>query len=162
FDCVFCFATLRHIVDLERVLKEVGRVLRPGGFFVAFQEPFRGLLTSQRQWYQDSFLYRLTRGWLDGKFPENTNPELLQMRASLGTTVYDLARRVPYCVALGQAAGLQTTVLPCAVLALLAPDLKAIRNRDWLDAFGAAYGLDLELLRSRVDSVCREQDLDLY
>src|SRR5438105_5054461 len=44
FDCIFCFSTLGHIADLERVLREVSRVLEPGGVFLAFDEPFRGIL----------------------------------------------------------------------------------------------------------------------
>src|SRR5262245_34859502 len=64
FDCVFCFATLRHIVDLERVFQEVSRVLHPGGLFVALQEPFRGGLTTQAQRFQDCFTYLLARWWL--------------------------------------------------------------------------------------------------
>src|SRR5439155_18842775 len=42
FDCVFCFDALRQVLDLERAFLEISRVLRPGGLFVALQEPFRG------------------------------------------------------------------------------------------------------------------------
>jgi 2-polyprenyl-6-hydroxyphenyl methylase/3-demethylubiquinone-9 3-methyltransferase len=33
FDCVACCDVLEHVDDLERVVKEVARVLKPGGFF---------------------------------------------------------------------------------------------------------------------------------
>ncbi len=33
FDCVACCDVLEHVDDLERVVEEVARVLKPGGFF---------------------------------------------------------------------------------------------------------------------------------
>ena len=31
FDVVFCHATLHHVIELERLMVEIGRTLRPGG-----------------------------------------------------------------------------------------------------------------------------------
>jgi SAM-dependent methyltransferase len=167
FDCVFCFATLRHIVDLERVFTEAARVLRPGGFFVALQEPFRGVLTSQVQWFQDSVLYRAARGWIVGKLPDRTSPQLLKVRASVGATVYDLCRRVPFCVAAGAAAGLDTTILPAPVLHSIPPNLKlspAVHNGgapEWLDGMAVAYGLDVARFRATIEQAQRSMELEL-
>jgi SAM-dependent methyltransferase len=39
FDLVFCAATLHHATNLPLLLRNVGRVLRPGGMLVAINEP---------------------------------------------------------------------------------------------------------------------------
>ncbi len=39
FDLVHCRAVLHHAVDLNRLCREVARVLRPGGRFIATREP---------------------------------------------------------------------------------------------------------------------------
>jgi SAM-dependent methyltransferase/uncharacterized protein YbaR (Trm112 family) len=39
FDIAFCSAALHHTTDLERLLANIGRVLRPGGRLVAINEP---------------------------------------------------------------------------------------------------------------------------
>ncbi|MBA3943686.1 MAG: class I SAM-dependent methyltransferase [Herpetosiphonaceae bacterium] len=39
FDLVFCAAALHHTTDLARLLKNIGRVLRPGGRMIAINEP---------------------------------------------------------------------------------------------------------------------------
>jgi ubiquinone/menaquinone biosynthesis C-methylase UbiE len=47
FDCVVCCLMLHHIVDWERAVAEVARVLRPGGSFVGYdlvRTPLAGLL----------------------------------------------------------------------------------------------------------------------
>jgi SAM-dependent methyltransferase len=167
FDCVFCCATLRHVPDLERVFREVSRVLRPGGFFVALDEPFRGILTSQVQWFQDSALYRLARGWIIGNLPDDASPELQWMRVSVGTTLYDQCRRVPFCIAAAAAAGLQMTVLPAPVLSSLSPDLQRIKGAEegvvseWLDALSAAYDMDAAGMRSAVEFAHHSLGFDL-
>ena len=66
FDCVVGFATLRQIADPERLFQEVSRVLRPGGLFLALQEPFRGVLTTQTQRLLDATSYKLARWWMLG------------------------------------------------------------------------------------------------
>lgn len=38
FDLVLCFSTLHHVANVSYLVKEVGRVLKPGGF-AAFREP---------------------------------------------------------------------------------------------------------------------------
>jgi SAM-dependent methyltransferase len=38
FDAVYCRQTLHHAVDLERMIAEAARVLRPGGLFLASRE----------------------------------------------------------------------------------------------------------------------------
>ncbi|MDW8310496.1 MAG: class I SAM-dependent methyltransferase [Verrucomicrobiales bacterium] len=44
FDLVVCSAVLHHAVDVVQVLREVRRVLKPGGQFVAIREPVWPLL----------------------------------------------------------------------------------------------------------------------
>jgi SAM-dependent methyltransferase len=34
FDVVFCHAALHHVIELERLMEEIARTLRPGGFFL--------------------------------------------------------------------------------------------------------------------------------
>lgn len=34
FDVVFCHAALHHVIELERLLEQIGRALRPGGVFI--------------------------------------------------------------------------------------------------------------------------------
>jgi SAM-dependent methyltransferase len=47
FDFVVCSAVIHHAVDVVRVLREVKRVLRPGGRFVAIREPVWPLIRLQ-------------------------------------------------------------------------------------------------------------------
>jgi ubiquinone/menaquinone biosynthesis C-methylase UbiE len=44
FDVVVCADALHRAVNLLRVLREVRRVLKPGGFFVGIREPVRPLV----------------------------------------------------------------------------------------------------------------------
>ncbi len=47
FDAVVCSDALHRAVNLLRVLREVKRVLKPGGIFVAIREPVRPLVKFQ-------------------------------------------------------------------------------------------------------------------
>lgn len=44
FDCVVCVGALRRAVNVVHLLREVRRVLKPGGQFVAIREPVRPLV----------------------------------------------------------------------------------------------------------------------
>jgi ubiquinone/menaquinone biosynthesis C-methylase UbiE len=44
FDVVFCRSVLHHLHALPRAMREMLRVLRPGGLFVACSEPVRSIL----------------------------------------------------------------------------------------------------------------------
>lgn len=44
FDCVVCVGVLHRAVNVVHVLREVRRVLKPGGQFVAIREPVRPLV----------------------------------------------------------------------------------------------------------------------
>lgn len=186
FDCVFCIATLRHVVDLERVLQEAARVLRPGGVFLALHEPFRGKFTTQAQRFQDCFTYLLARWWLVGELPGTPRPEILHIRNNLGSTFFEICRRAAYCQALGEGAGLRTTVLPVAValtrsLALThkpeaqakddashalqasvsVPNACNFMEPAWLDASVAAYNLDSGRLRTWLELARRHGQSDV-
>jgi ubiquinone/menaquinone biosynthesis C-methylase UbiE len=170
FDCIFCFATLRHIADLERVLREVSRVLKPGGIFLALDEPFRGILTTATQRLQDCVSHRLARTWLVGTLPSTVRPETMVLRASLGATLHEAARRVPFCVSLGAAAGLQTSIFPadvvtsCPTLVHLLEE-PASSPSSWLDSFAAAFALNSEQLReccAQAESELPRQLLDYW
>jgi SAM-dependent methyltransferase len=167
FDCVFSFATLRHIMDLERVLQEVSRVLTPGGLFVAFQEPFRGIHTTQMQRLQGCSSYQLARWWQVGVLSSKTAAEVVHMRANLGSTYYEICRRVPFCLGCGKAAGLCTAVVPTSVLLDWPPDwnqpfsIKRQSLPEWLNPFAAAHGLDGEQLRAWIDRAERALGVDL-
>lgn len=166
FDCVYSFGLVRQTPDLERVFQEVSRVLRPGGFFLALQEPFRGVLTTQTQRLRDSALYRLARWWLPGQLPCSANPEVIRLRARLGTVVHENRRRVPYCLAHGEAAGLQTTILPTAVALSLPPNLEFPTPADgtqpaWLSSLARAYGLDPDRLRAMIEAARQSLGYDV-
>lgn len=45
FDAVICLDTLHHVPDLDRVLAEVGRVLKDGGYFFVFEPNINNPLT---------------------------------------------------------------------------------------------------------------------
>jgi SAM-dependent methyltransferase len=156
FDCVFGLGVLGHSPDLERVLQEVSRVLRPGGLFVALQESFRGALTTQTERLLDTTFYRLARWWLPGALPGTANPELVYLRSRLGAGVHELRRRVPFCLSLAESAGLQATIVPPAVALSLSPQLQLPPTPDgahpaWLGSLARAYALDADRLRAAID-----------
>jgi SAM-dependent methyltransferase len=166
FDCVCCFDTLRHIPDLERFFQEIGRVLRPGGLFLALQEPFRGALTTQTQRLFDTAYYRLARWWLPGKLSGLADPAITHLRSRLGATLHDARRRVPYCLALGEAARLQTIILPAAVALTFSPDLRLASSAEakrpvWLDSLARDYRLDIDRLQVQIERASQSSGQDL-
>lgn len=52
FDAVFDIAILHHVEDWRAALREVGRVLRPGGFFYLEEVTRKGL----EGWFDRTFL----------------------------------------------------------------------------------------------------------
>jgi ubiquinone/menaquinone biosynthesis C-methylase UbiE len=158
FDIVFSFATLRHLVDLPRVLGEVERVLRPGGIFLGLDEPFRGALTTAMQRLQNSLVNHLIRWWMPGKPFGPVKEQIAAMRKHLGAGLYESCRRVPFYVSTAEEVGLRATVLPLALLLTLPPDLSWTEQEEkelapgWLEAVAASYGVDIERLRGCIDS----------
>jgi SAM-dependent methyltransferase len=139
FDCVVCHATLGYVVDRERVLREVARVLRPGGIFAALHEQFRGLLTTPTQRLQG-------------------NPE-----GDFGLGQGSL--RLPCTLDLATAAGLQATAMPLAVVENLIPLLDPLPEwkptaPPWLEALAAHYQLDAARFRERVEREMRLKRFD--
>jgi SAM-dependent methyltransferase len=166
FDCVFGFDTLGHAPDLERLLQEVSRVLRPGGFFVALQEAFRGALTTQTDRLLDTSFYRLARWWLPGTLPGTAKPELVYLRNWLGASLHAIRRRVPFCLALAEAAGLQTTILPTEIALSLSPKLQFLAETDGnypagLRPLARAYALDVDRLHALIDQTSQDFHFDL-
>jgi SAM-dependent methyltransferase len=167
FDCVFCFATLRHILDLDRVFREVARVLRSDGVFVAFHESFRGVWTTNRQRTQGGheFVPIPLRDAADESRPgpERQGPE--QVERHLGLT--RVSRRVGFCLDRAREAGLHAAVLPIG----LADDLSPVLDDpswagpasvpSWLDALAAAYMLDADRLHARITEIQAGVPVDL-
>jgi SAM-dependent methyltransferase len=165
FDGVFSFATLQHLVDLEKVFQEIARVLRPGGLFVALQEPLRGGLTTQGQRLQNSFSYLQARWWLVGELPGTPPAEVLHVRQQLGFTLFEVSRRAASLAALGAAVGWNTTALPLAVVLNSGHDLQPLAQWNWLEAFAAAFALDGGQLRAdlhRANATCSSAELLAY
>jgi SAM-dependent methyltransferase len=157
FDVVFSFATLRHIVDMHRVLKEVERVLRPGGWLCAMHEPFRGGLTTGMQRLQNCLTYQLLRWWQPDTPAGAVQDQRSAMSNNLGSTFYEICRRGPFCQAAGEEAGLHTVILPVALLLTLSPDMSSIAEHapairaNWLQAAADTYGLDIDRLTAWVE-----------
>jgi ubiquinone/menaquinone biosynthesis C-methylase UbiE len=69
FDFVVCDATLHHADNLVAVLRECRRVLKPGGWFIAFREPvishwrLRPPVFSERYPEDGSAMYYYIDGW---------------------------------------------------------------------------------------------------
>jgi ubiquinone/menaquinone biosynthesis C-methylase UbiE/uncharacterized protein YbaR (Trm112 family) len=154
FDCIFCLSTLRHIADLERVLAEASRVLRPGGLFVALHEPYRGILTTQQQRLQGCASSMLARGW-HSRMRADASTQALFKNAGLGSVLHEVCRRVPPCLDTLATAGLDGWVLPVPVALAAGPEQRSnrlpARDTPWLEPFVEAYSLDIEQLRKFVD-----------
>jgi hypothetical protein len=159
FDCVFCLATLRHIADLERVLVEVGRVLRPGGIFVALQEPYRGMLTTQGQRLQGCANSMLARGW-HSRMRADAASQALFKSAGMGSILFEVCRRVSTCLDAMAAAGLNGWVLPAPVALTVGKEEQSNSSSpgspDWLEPFADVYGLDVTRLRDVLDQAGEE------
>lgn len=97
FDLVCCSWVLEHLPDPERALREVARVLAPGGRFVFLTPNVRHPLLALNRWL------RWTRGravqWLYGRAEADTFPALYR------------ANTIPRLTALLQAAGLEMIAL---------------------------------------------------
>lgn len=64
FDVVVCVDVLEHVHDLEKVLSEVRRVLKPGGLFL--------FDTINKTWF--SFLWMIVAlEWIAGRIPRGTH-----------------------------------------------------------------------------------------
>jgi hypothetical protein len=143
FDCVVGWKILRHEPDWQRLFECVARVLRPGGLFVALEEPFRGVFTSSRQRLQGGTGDRLAR-WQAVQAPEHCTPFRLN----------EITRTVSYALNVAQEAGFRASILPLAAAlsrSLETFDRESSRNATpaWLDDLAAAYALDPARLRSR-------------
>jgi SAM-dependent methyltransferase len=140
FDCVFCFATLRHVPDWERALAEAARVLRPGGRFLAFDEPFRGIYTGARQRLQGGAADRLARRQVAERVTGGTPFRL-----------HEVSHRVPFALRAAASAGLRAAVIP--------PALLHGREEDCVTAFAACHGLDAGWLRCRLAALANGSGL---
>jgi ubiquinone/menaquinone biosynthesis C-methylase UbiE len=76
YDSVFDFGAIHHIVDWQKAVSEVFRVLRPGGFFYA-QEVFRDLITRP-----------LWRRLLD--HPQQDRFDFMQFRSALTAAGFEI------------------------------------------------------------------------
>jgi SAM-dependent methyltransferase len=154
FDCVYCFATLRHIADLGRLLSQIGRVLRPDGIFVALQDPYRGVLTTQPQGLQGSPSSMLARGW-ESRWRADPASQAPIRTAGLGSILYEVCRRAPSCLDAAAAAGLRAWVLPVPLALALQPGVEGEHstktNAVWLRALADGYFVDGEQLQNCVD-----------
>lgn len=97
FDRVCCSWVLEHLPDPERALREVARVLAPGGCFVFLTPNVRHPLLALNRWL------RWTRGravrWLYGRAEADTFPALYR------------ANTIPDLTALLRSAGLEPTAI---------------------------------------------------
>lgn len=151
FDCVFCFTTLQHVLDLERAIREAARVLKPGGLFFAFEERFRGILSTPAQ----ARTFDLART-LATQYEAEADPQRLKAglvpQLMTGHGPFEEPRRVPLVHALATAAGLRTTILPAEIAQALPADSECWNAADWLGTFAAHYQLDESRLRSWVNA----------
>jgi ubiquinone/menaquinone biosynthesis C-methylase UbiE len=160
FDCVFSFSTLRHILDLEGVLREASRVLRPGGAMFAFDEPVRGAYSTPIQRLQNSACHKLARWWQPGKLSIKVRPETASFRETFGALLYEAARRAGFYVNAAEGAGFRASVLPLEALLTVPPDCEwpeqeLMERRGWLSGLASAYCLDECRLRALVARAAR-------
>jgi SAM-dependent methyltransferase len=98
FDLVLCAETIEHVRDVQLLLSEVRRVLRPGGWF-AVTTPAHSRLTALRL---------LVRGWESEFQPLSphlrffTRRSLEQLLAEMGFEVVSLQRRARALLALAR------------------------------------------------------------
>lgn len=63
FDCVFCCEALEHCIDLEFAIKEICRVLAPGGKLIIVDKNIKNLgklrLADFEQWFDEAKLKRM-------------------------------------------------------------------------------------------------------
>jgi SAM-dependent methyltransferase len=98
FDLVLCAETIEHVRDVQLLLSEVRRVLRPGGW-LAVTTPAHSRLTALRL---------LLRGW-ESEFPPLsphlrffTRRSLEELLAEMGFEVVSLQRRATTLLALAR------------------------------------------------------------
>lgn len=155
FDAVVSFGLLPHIVDLDRVFREVARVLRPGGVFLALGEPFRGELTTHLQRFQDRLEYLVARLWQIGSLPGTVPAALAGFRASLGSRFRCVCRRAAYYRTVCASAGLDCQKFPAEVFLAQTPDIDAAivpTSRSWLPAFARHHEVDLARFESLAET----------
>jgi SAM-dependent methyltransferase len=59
FDCIICNAVLEHVPAIDKVMGELSRVLKPGGFFVAsvpYLQPYHLNPTDFRRYTRDGLI----------------------------------------------------------------------------------------------------------
>jgi len=93
FDAVVCVDVLEHVSDLPRVLREVSRVLRPGGMFL-FDTINRGFLGR-------FVTVTIAEGWLRLVPPGTHDPDLFIAPAMLRSALADVGLRAGSFTGLG-------------------------------------------------------------
>jgi ubiquinone/menaquinone biosynthesis C-methylase UbiE len=86
FDFVVCADALNRAVNVLRVLREVRRVLKPGGQFIAIREPVRPLMKFKRRPAPTAAAYGYALSEYRHFF-ENANLELTTKRVTLSRGV---------------------------------------------------------------------------
>ncbi len=65
FDCAFCVESLEHVVDLTAAVRELGRVIAPGGTLAIIDKNRRNLgeiqINEWEQWFDEEEVARLLR-----------------------------------------------------------------------------------------------------
>jgi SAM-dependent methyltransferase len=89
FDVVFCAAALHHAPDLTRMLRDVLRVLKPGGRLVAVNEPCIGAQESEQDVLLRDAAQELSFGIRE------TRPSLQRYRSSFEDAGFRALRVLP-------------------------------------------------------------------